>query len=109
MENLDIHISDEVMTADGKMLGEARILYIQPDPEQIAPEEKLYKAYLRVANYMFGEHFYIPTEFIDHDKSANGHLVLRLTYAEVESHAFGRQPEFVAFGRATKQLLGERV
>jgi hypothetical protein len=101
--DLEIKMLDEVWTSDDRPLGFAQRLYHRRG--QIDPDLLLFASYLLVANYQFGDDYYVPTDFIAGRDPASGRVALSVTAAEALRRAWSRQPDFVAFNDALEEPL----
>jgi hypothetical protein len=101
--DFEIKMLDEVWTSDDRPLGFAQRLYHRRG--KIDPDLLLFASYLLVANYQFGDDYYVPTDFIAGPHPASGRIVLTVTSAEVLRRSWSRQPAFIAFNDALEEPL----
>lgn len=102
---LSINHLDPVFTADDTELGVAVALFHRLNEAEINPQLKLYASYLEVSNENLGDVFYIPTEFIDHTEG--NQVRLSIPMKTVQHETMTRKPDFIAFGKAQKEMLPE--
>lgn len=103
MTTSDIKKYMQVWTSDGEHIGDAISLYQRRD--NINPQQKYYAAYLETFSFEIGEHYYIPTDFLETAKLENGRLTLSLNRDQVEKNIWHRMPMFIAQNQADKVEL----
>lgn len=102
---VEIKKQDEVWTADDHKLGIAQQLFHRTD--DVNPALRLYATYLEVEDYEFGEHYYVPTDFIIDRHSDTGRISLSKKRADAMQLTWFRMPDFVAQGKYHKETLPE--
>jgi hypothetical protein len=94
---------DEVWTADGKRLGVARTLFHRQGDAD--PALKLYRSYLGVTSFDYGDDYYVPTDFIAAYDGDQGRVTLSVTLQKVQEYTWSRLPGFVASGMSQREEL----
>ena len=95
---------EETWTADGKKLGLTQSLFHREN--EIKPTLQLYASYVEIADFEYGEVFFVPTDFITaRDVDDEGGLKLTVKYDEVMNRTWFRMPDFIAFGQSRKEEL----
>lgn len=79
-----------VLTKDNVLLGQTHAYHRRV--EQGKPAVSLYPLYLMIVNLTVGDDFYIPTDFIDDEKSTDDKIWLTLTEKEIEVKQYTRMP-----------------
>jgi hypothetical protein len=102
---IEIHLRDEVWTADEKRLGLAQALYHRTGDAD--PELQLYATYLEVGDFEYGETFFVPTDFITDSRAGAKRIALSKKRDEAMLHTWNRMPDFVAHGQYRKEALPE--
>lgn len=99
---LDIRKLDEVWTADGQRLGLAHHLYHRPDG--VNPAVGDYGSYLDIANFEFGDDYYVPTDFIAGRDAQTGRVTLSVTFRQIMERTWNRMPFFIVRGGRQETL-----
>ena len=71
------------------------------------PALRLYKTYLGVGNFDYGEYFYVPTDYIVDRQPESKRLDLSKKRDEAMQLTWFRMPDFVAQGDCRKEALPE--
>lgn len=93
---------DPVWTSDDQQLGVAECLYHRL--ADIDPAVGYYAAYLTVENFLLGDDYYIPTDFIS-GRDTQGRLRLAVPLQTVLNRTWSRMPDFIAHHQARKTSL----
>lgn len=99
----NINKFDEVWTADGKKLGIAYKIFHRQD--DVNPNLQLYKSYICVVNFEYGEEFFVPTDFIEGRDTETGNLLLSISFKRVMDLTYFRMPDFVVHRKYDLELL----
>jgi hypothetical protein len=102
---IEIKKSDEVWTADGKKLGIVRHLFHRTG--EVNPALKLYATYLGVEDFDYGEHFYVPTEFVADRQAEARRIDLSKKRDDAMQLTWFRLPDFIAQGKYREEALPE--
>lgn len=84
---------DPVLTSDDQQLGVAESMYYRL--VDIDPAVGYYAAYLVVQNFLLGDDYYIPTDFIS-GRDSQGRVRLTVSLKAVLDHTWSRMPDFIA-------------
>lgn len=79
-----------VYTSDHYVLGQTHAYHHRLQKPH--PELGLYPTFLMIVNFTIGDDFYIPTVFIDRDKSTNEEIWLTISKKEIEVKQYTRLP-----------------
>lgn len=102
MSELVIHMRDDVLTADGQLLGQAMVLYRRVEKETDNEDDLLF-----VADQENGLEYFIPTAAVDTARSADGKVYLSLSYSALQTESYTSQPQFIDAGDAEEVALAE--
>lgn len=97
--DFDIKKDDKVVTADGREVGLANMLYIDPSEDNSVLEHN----YLLVISFTSNKKYYIPVDQIESKQSENT-VELKLTMSELEKYE--REPEGVNSDKVQQEPLG---